>query len=305
MSTRALVRPEWRGEKRGRARNRKVSIQRRSLVLILADFFTGIARVVALVVRKLSLIVAVGATLFAVVVGGRSLVRTVVASEHFSVRSISINATAQVTRQEIETMGGVAVGDRLLSVDPDAVAARIAAHPWVSEVQVRRHLPAILDVQVIERKAAAVVNLDGLYLVDERGHPFKRATTTEAIGLVVLSGLERERFASVPQVVEAVYREALSILRTYYAIPSRPELSEVVIDAASGYSLILLDGGGQIRLGREHYGEKLARFDKILEALQKNLTEMNRSALSALALVHLEGTTTGRVSVRLRSQNPQ
>ena len=300
-----LIRPEWRSEKRGRAGNRKVSIRRRSPVLFLAEFFASIGRGVSLVVRKLWLIVAVGATLFSVVVGGRWLVRTIVASEHFSVRTVAINATAHVGRQEVEAMAGVAVGDQLLSLDPDEIAARIARHPWVAEVQVRRHLPAILDITVTERKAAAVVNLDGLYLVDERGHPFKRATTAEATGLVVLSGLKRERFASDPLVVEAVYREALSVLRTYHAVPTRPELSEVFIEPAIGYSLVLLEGGGQLRLGREHYGEKLARFDKILEALQKNLVAMNRTAASALALVHLEGTTTGRVSVRLRAQTSQ
>jgi len=38
----------------------------------------------------------------------------------------------------------VAPGDRLLAIDPDAVAARIAVHPWVAKVIVRRRVIDLL-----------------------------------------------------------------------------------------------------------------------------------------------------------------
>ena len=41
--------------------------------------------------------------------------------------------TAHLGPAEVAALAGVAVGDRLLGIDTDAVAGRIASHPWVSE----------------------------------------------------------------------------------------------------------------------------------------------------------------------------
>src|SRR5688572_32678115 len=58
---------------------------------------------------------------------------------------------------EIRALAGVEEGDRLLAIDTDRVAARVAAHPWVARVRVRRQLPAALGIEITERRAAAAV----------------------------------------------------------------------------------------------------------------------------------------------------
>src|SRR6185436_5239427 len=143
---------------------------------------------------------------------------------------------------------------RLLAVDTDVVAARLARHPWIASARVRRELPSALVIDVTERRAAAVAAMGGtgggLYLVDETGRPFKRATLDEADGLVVLTGVSRAEYTLLPVVAEAALREALSLLGEYRAAAGRPPLSEVHVDPRSGFSLFLYDGGGEIRLGR-------------------------------------------------------
>ena len=107
-----------------------------------------------------------------------------------------------------------------------------------------------------------------------------------------------------PWLAEIAFREALSVVRTYSAVAQRPALSEVVVNGARGFSLIWLDGGGEVRLGRSHYGEKLARLDQILEALRKSSKDSSQSSHSLLRLVHLDGPSGSRVSLRLDSGNP-
>jgi hypothetical protein len=128
-------------------------------------------------------------------------------------------------------------------------------------------------------------------LVDENGRPFKRATFEEADGLPVITGVTREQYAGLRGASEAVFREALSLLDSY---GDRPKLSEVHVDPRSGFSLVLLDGAGEVRLGRGGTDEKLARLDQILAAAGPR-------GPAALATVYLDGANAERVTVRLRS----
>ena len=64
------------------------------------------------------------------------------------------------------------------------------------------------------------------------------------------------------------------------------------MDPRAGFSLLLLDGAGEIRLGRGGTEEKLARLDHILAAL-------GARGPAALATVYLDGPVADRVTVRM------
>jgi cell division protein FtsQ len=230
--------------------------------------------------------------------GGRWTVRHVVDSPRFQVKQIDIAATQHVRREELLVLSGVSLGDRLLSIDTDAVAARLATHPWVAAAQVKRHLPSVLHIDIVERRAAAAASLSGLYLVDGNGRPFKRARMDEAEGLPVLTGIGREQYAKLPDASAAVFREALALLDDYRSRPGRPSLSEVSIDPRFGFTLILLEGGAEIRLGRGAYSKKLARLDQILEAVDKE----HLGGLSAVRVVNLD-LGGGQVPVLVRGRD--
>ena len=279
--------PDYHASRRGwfgRRRNRRVVVQRRSLFLMLGAGLARVGRGAWLVGKVVGKVVAVLAVLAGAGWGGRWTVRHVVDSPRFQVKQIDIAATQHVRREELLALSGVSLGDRLLSVDTDAVAARVATHPWVAAAQVKRHLPSVLHIEIVERRAAAAASLSGLYLVDENGRPFKRARMDEAEGLPVLTGIGREQYAKLPDASAAVFREALALLDDYRVRPGRPGLSEVSIDPRFGFTLILLEGGAEIRLGRGEYSKKLARFDQILEAVEKE----HLGGLSALRVVNLD-----------------
>jgi cell division septal protein FtsQ len=282
----------------GRRRNRRVVVQRRSLFLMLGAALAGLARGAWLVGKVVGKVAAVLAVLAGAGWGGRWTVRHVVDSPRFQIKQIDIAPAQHVRREELLALAGVALGDRLLTVDTDAVAARLATHPWVAAAQVKRHLPAALSIDIVERRAAAVASLSGLYLVDENGRPFKRARMDEAEGLPVLTGIGREQYARLPEASAAVFREALAVLDDYRSRPGRPGLSEVSIDPRFGFALILLEGGAEIRLGRGAYSKKLARFDQILEAVEKE----HLGGLSAVRVVNLD-LGGGQVPVLVRGRD--
>jgi cell division septal protein FtsQ len=228
--------------------------------------------------------------------GGRLGWRHVVDSPRFQLRTVEYAPTPHLGQADALALAGVTVGQSLLSIDTDAVALRIASHPWVRRVHASRRLPGCLVIEVSERQAAAVVALSGLYLIDESGRPFKRASMDEADGLPVITGIERPRYASMREVSEAAFREALALLLEYRARVGRPAVGEINIDPGFGFSAVLFEGGAEIRLGRGNYGKKLAQLDQIFEALRARGT----GGLSALRIVHLDLPESGRVPVLLR-----
>jgi cell division protein FtsQ len=293
--------PDYHASRRGwfgRRRNRRVVVQRRSLFLMLGAGLARVGRGAWLVGKVVGKVVAVLAVLAGAGWGGRWTVRHVVDSPRFQVKQIDIAATQHVRREELLVLSGVSLGDRLLSIDTDAVAARLATHPWVAAAQVKRHLPSVLHIDIVERRAAAAASLSGLYLVDGNGRPFKRARMDEAEGLPVLTGIGREQYAKLPDASAAVFREALALLDDYRSRPGRPSLSEVSIDPRFGFTLILLEGGAEIRLGRGAYSKKLARLDQILEAVDKE----HLGGLSAVRVVNLD-LGGGQVPVLVRGRD--
>jgi hypothetical protein len=155
-----------------RRNNRRITVEQRSLLLWMTELIGTIARRLLVVVKALA---AIGA-LAGVVYLGRLGVQHVVASPRFALRQLRVDPTEHLTRDQVVGLTGVSTGDRLLTLDTDAVAARLAAHPWIASARVRRELPSTLVINVVERRAAAVVLMGGPYLVDEAGHAFKPAT---------------------------------------------------------------------------------------------------------------------------------
>ncbi len=286
--------------------NRRVLVVRRSPFVWLGESLRFVASRLAVVGKLAVVIVSVAGAGY----GGRHLVRHVVSSPRFALREIRAAATPHVAHEDIVSLSGLHPGDRLLAIDTDAVAARVAAHPWVASVRVRRQLPSALAIDVIERRAAATALLGTLYLLDEAGRPFKRATLEEADGLPIITGLSREQYTLARGASEAAFREGLGLLAAYRAEDAlgaarksagspagRPPLSEIHVDPRAGFSLVLYDGGGEVLLGRGDWSGKLARLDEILGALGPR-------GPAALRTVHLDGPSRDRVAVRLAPLAP-
>lgn len=277
-----------------RKHNRRITVASPSVAVWIAGALHGAFRRGLVVVKALAAVAVLAGAAWA----GQQAVRHVVASPRFAVREVRFNETTRVREEDLLELAAVAPGDRLLAIDTDVVAARVASHPWVASAHVRRELPSVLAIDVTERSAAAVAVLGALYLLDESGHPFKRATLDEADGLVSITGISRQQYSAFRDASAAAYREALALLDEYRSPDSskaRPPLSEIHIDPHYGFSLVLYDGGAEIRLGRGDYTDKLERLDRILAGLPA----FGAHGPASLQVVHLDGPNRDRVPIRL------
>ncbi len=185
------------------------------------------------------------------------------------IREIRFEGLSRASASELLEISPAQRGDHLLLCDTDVVAAALRRHPWVASVEVRRELPGVLAVKVAERRAAALVDLGGLYLVDDRGEVFKRAVPGDGLDLPVVTGISREAWVERRAEVEPLLSAALALLARWAerGLEARAPVSEIHIDPDFGTTLWAGDDGLEIRLGHGDLPDKLERLERVLAAL--------------------------------------
>lgn len=205
--------------------------------------------------------------------------RFVMTSPRFALREVAVSGAERLGRDLLLARAGLRVGGSIFDVSTRDVEERLAREPSIAEVEARRRLPDALELRIVERKAAALLVIDGagLYLADDNGRPFKRAAVHEGEGdgLVVVSGIDRRLFGpgrDGAEPAEALVRVALRIAAAW-ARGDRPPLGEIHL-ARGGVTLHTLHGATAIALGRPsadgadaELAAALRRFDAIWAAL--------------------------------------
>lgn len=187
------------------------------------------------------------------------------------VREIRFTGLAQVRPEELLGLSSVRAGDHLLLSDLDAMARSLRRNPWVGAVEIsRRWAPPALEVAVTERRAAALVELGGLYLADRRGQVFKRAAPGDGLDLPVVTGLQREDHVARREEIERRVEGALELLDRWReaGLDRRAPVSQVHLDPDLGVRVYAGDDGMEIRLGQGDLPAKLERLGRVLSALE-------------------------------------
>lgn len=192
-------------------------------------------------------------------------------SPRLALREIRITGTRHLAQATILSRAAVALGTNLLHVDSDAIAARLTSEPWLKQVRVRRELPNILHIELIEHEPAALVSLESIYLCDSDGVVFKRAHPSEYGELAVITGIGRAGYVLEPTYARAQIRTALVALGRYQHEPGRPPIGEIHIDRFVGLTLYTR-AGMALQLGQgtpDELDARLARFDTLWRKISR------------------------------------
>lgn len=191
------------------------------------------------------------------------------ASPDLELREIRFTGRVHAGEEELLRLGGIERGANLTTLDLALAERRMAEHAWVRAVRLTRALPHALHVDVREWTAAALVDLDRLYLVSADGHLFRRLAPGDAVDLPVITGVARGDFVEDRAGAESVLREALEAIAAYGArrLASRESLSEVRADPDHGITLRLGADAFAVKLGHGPFEDKLARLEQLADAL--------------------------------------
>lgn len=142
----------------------------------------------------------------------------------------------------------------LLLLDMGLVREQVQALPWVKDARIRKVFPSGLAVDVVPRRAAALVERDGLVLVDEEGFAIEPSSREARPGLPVF--VDQDRFASDG---EAKLKAALDCWRDLG--PDTRALVETIDVTAPADVVIRFRGSDtRVRLGSAEFGRRAAEY---------------------------------------------
>ena len=196
----------------------------------------------------------------------------VTASQTFAVREIRFTGLLHASETDLVRRSGLKLGDNLFRADLSRAARAMEGHPWVSSVRLDRRLPGEVVASVVEHRPAALVRLGSIYVLDDEGRLFKRASPEDALDLPLLTGLSREAWAERTSEAQLRLFSALHLLDTWRAAGfAIAAVSEVRLDEDSGFTLFAHDGTAvqEVRLGSSEISLKLQRLAQVRAALAR------------------------------------
>lgn len=185
-------------------------------------------------------------------------------SPNYKVGHIVVDGTSAVTPAEVRRAAGVTTSDSLLFLDREAVAARVAALPYVASAEIQRELPNTLTITLVERKpVATLVAGRRCFLVDREGYVLEQIdlsapqegpliTNVPALGVVTVG----------EQLTHPALVEALHLWEAYASAPISEEVTLSEISAAGPMELIMYweEAPYEVRWGRSDYQKQAERL---------------------------------------------
>ncbi|MBI5892303.1 MAG: FtsQ-type POTRA domain-containing protein [Deltaproteobacteria bacterium] len=206
-------------------------------------------------------------SIITIFVSGRIFYQELLNAPFLQIKEININDVKRVSKDEVLELAEIGLGDNIIAVDIAEIKKRIKKHPWVETVKVNRKMPDKLLIDIKERTAAALINLDSLYLIDNSGSIFKRASIEDDVDLPVITTdvakeeiEDDERASSL--IIEAIDLIGLLNGREKFGLDM---VSEIKIDTVYGLTLYAMDSGTRIEIGSNNLQEKLLMFDRVFQ----------------------------------------
>lgn len=202
-----------------------------------------------------------------VALGGNQAWKWARTAKQFALSDVKVSGHSEATDVELVRLGGVLLGQNLLSMDVKAMERAISTHPWVKSVSVTRRLPSHLSIEVVEHRAIATLTLGELYLVNEESEPFKRIKPGDDVDLPLVTGLDRDALSERDETALSSLRSALTLIEAYAATPGvgAQPLSEVNLHP-EGVTAVTADGQ-EIEFGEGDVLPKLGRLARVRKEL--------------------------------------
>ncbi len=100
---------------------------------------------------------------------GGHAIRWAKSSRHFELSKVVVVGHQALRPEGIIKLVALEPGSNIFNANLEAVRTRVASHPWIKRARVRMRPPHFLQVDILERKPAALITGDETLAVDEDG----------------------------------------------------------------------------------------------------------------------------------------
>jgi cell division protein FtsQ len=246
---------EWLSSRRSTSKPRRIQrIEHPRLIALLERHVprrAGLAATALLLLASAGLGIVRGGHAEQFITGLSDARNSLANSAGFRITTVAVNGRRQLSQDEVLAIGGVNGRSSLLFLDAGAVRERLKANPWISEATVLKLYPGQLRIDIVERSAFAIWQLDGrLSVISDDG--------------AVLEPYVSQRFLALPLVVgkgaQAHAREFLALLARYPRVNSVTRAAVYVGERR--WNLRLKDGL-DIKLPENDVGNALATLSML------------------------------------------
>jgi len=189
----------------------------------------------------------------------------------FRVQEVEVEGCRKMTKETLLSLAKVEGMPNLFTVKLNEIVKRLESHPWIEQVRVSKVFPNKIVIQVEERRPIAIIQLEELYYMDHQGVIFAPVGEQDEYNYPFLTGLTREALERDSVEAKRLITKALEFLKIadQEKISPLEEISEIHMEKAFGIQCVTRAEGVEVRMGWEHFGEKLKRLSLIWADLQK------------------------------------
>jgi len=214
----------------------------------------------------------------AIVLGGAAAWDWATTAPAFAIASIEVKGAHRATKDSIVHLAGIAEGQNLLTIDPQAIERTIEAHPWVAKASVARRFPKSVEIVIEEHEPSVLVSLGHLYYADGSGEIVKRYTPGENEALPIITGLTREEIETDDGDARSRLVSAIDFCAELRAVMGKdtPKIAELHLDRAIGLSFVVANEDVRVVMGAPPWRTSIERYVKVRAALAEKGVRASR-----------------------------
>jgi len=189
----------------------------------------------------------------------------------FQLREVEVRGCRKVEEKTIRSLARIEGMPNLFTIELKEISRRVETHPWIEQVIVRKVFPNRLLIQIEERRPIAIIQLEDLYYIDSKGVIFSPVGARDEYNFPFLTGLNRQMMEKDSQRTKELIMKALEFMRIagQEKVPPLEGVSEIHMEKSFGIQCFTQNEGVEVRMGWDHFGEKLRRLSLIWMDLQK------------------------------------
>jgi hypothetical protein len=219
------------------------------------------------------------------------------------IREVTVSGAMQLSRQEV--LGRLALPPRAtqLSIDTERLASKLRSHPWVKEAGVIRRIPHGLHVQLVERRAAALLQHGaGSVLLDEDGYVLSislaASGTQDESALPILVGIEPNPLIQGDAAARAVAKAAVQVAglvdsvfpRSVQSTPDgKGRRGRLQVDVTNPDNVVAHVNGLRFQFGSSGFEEKWDRYRRVESDLHVITASVGDGPSDAQSEIRLQG----------------
>ncbi|MGQ9646782.1 MAG: cell division protein FtsQ/DivIB [Thermodesulfobacteriota bacterium] len=230
----------------------------------------GERKILTILKRTLRITLALLLFSFSLFIGHR-LYAHVLGDPLFRVREVEIEGCQRIPKEVLLSLITIEGMPNLFTLRLREVARRLESHPWIDQVKVRKVFPDRIVVEVVERRPIAILQLEELYYIDDKGVIFSPVGDSDRYNFPFLTGLNRETLEKNPEEANRLIMKALELLSIAEKERGTPleEISEIHMEKTFGVHCFTQGEGLEVKMGWENFGEKLKKLSLIWSDLKK------------------------------------